>query len=302
MVACLFLFPRGSTAQSTTQYQFLPAGNFSGATYTVPLAASVNQIVGDYWVPGGVHAYVQTGKTLLKAEPLGSLDAYLSGINGKGVAAGGYCPKGCNPETGQHGYTYDSNTGKIRTINFPMQGAATTAFGINDYGVVVGGYCPSNNVCPSGAANPTDDGFVDDHGVFTTLNFPDAQATSAFAINNAGTIVGFYLINNTGPHAFLYENGNFTNIDFPGSDYSIATAINTLGTVAGLFADSAGLHGFTYNNGTFAQIDKPGATGTGVTGINDRDVLVGLWYPTKGEENFRAVPVAPEIVPGLPDQ
>jgi len=216
---------------------------------------------------------------------------------------GGYCTTkgGCNPEAGEHGYEFDSFTGAFREINFPMTGTATTAYGINDFGVVVGGYCPNAVSCPQGLFSPASDGFIEDNGVFTTLDFPAAQATSAAAINNAGTIVGYDVINNTGPHAFLYENGIFTNIDFPGSGYTIATAINNLGVVAGLFSDSTGLHGFIYDNGTFAQIDKPGATGTGVTGINDRNVLVGAWYPTLGVQNFRAVRVSPDLLPGIPE-
>jgi chitinase len=132
----------------------------------------------------------------------------------------------------------------------------------------------------------------------TTINYPGAQATSAVAVNNAGTVVGYYDINDTGPHAFLYQNGNFTNIDYAGSNYTAATAISNFGVVAGYFSSlTTGLHGFTYYNGTFTQVDKPGATGTAVTGINDHNDLFGVWYPTIGEENFRAVPLAASVQP-----
>jgi probable HAF family extracellular repeat protein len=279
------------TAQAGWRYQFSAAGNFPGATATVPLAVGLLHIVGEYQVPGGVHAYVQTGNLFVKAEPSGSLDSYLSGVNRHGVAVGGYCPKGCNPETGQSGYTFDSKTGRIQIIVFPMTGAATTAYGINDLGTIVGGYCPNNNVCPSGAFNPATDGFVDANGVFTTLNYPGANATSPFAVNNAGTIVGFYTINLTGPHAFLYQNSTFTTIDFPGSGYTLATSINNFGVVAGLFADSTGVHGFTYDKGTFTQVDKPGALSTGVSGINDHNELVGTWNTLTASETFKATPI-----------
>jgi probable HAF family extracellular repeat protein len=222
------------------------------------------------------------------------LESYLSGINGYGTAVGGYCPQGCNPETGQHGYTYDLKSGKIETISFPLTGAATTAYGINDAGTIVGGYCPNNSVCPSGAFNPTADGFIDTGGVFTTLNYPGANATTAFSINDAGAIVGYYTINLTGPHAFLYEGGTFTNIDYPGSNYTLALAINKAGVVAGYFTSTSGaLHGFTYSNGTFTQIDRPDSPGgTAVTSINDLNDLVGVWYPSTGfGQTFKAIPV-----------
>jgi probable HAF family extracellular repeat protein len=229
--------------------------------------------------------------------PPGSKTSYLTGINRYGLAVGGYCPGGCDPETGQLGYAYDVVTGKIRTISFPERDTASTAYGVNDAGVVVGGYCPEALVCPQGLFNPTNHGFIDVNGVYSTLDYPGAQATSAFAINNAGTIVGFYTINNTGPHAFLYQNGAFATIDFPGSGYTVATAINNSGAVAGLFSSSTGVHGFVYFNGSFSQIDRPDATSTAVTGINDHNELVGTWNPTIGQKNFRAIPVA---VPAQP--
>ncbi len=236
--------------------------------------------------------YVQTGKSFITAEPSGSKTAYLSGINIHGLAVGGYCPLDCNPEAGQHGYTYNTRTGKTYSFDFPLKGAGTAAYGINDFGVIVGGYCQDSLVCPQGPSNPASHGFVDDHGVFTTLDFPNAQATSAFAINDSGTIVGYYLVNNTGPHAFLYENGAFTTIDPPGAVIAEALSVNNSGKVAGLFTGSPGsVHGFVYYRGKFTQVDKPGTNGTAVTGINDRSDLIGVWYPPIGFPiPFKAIP------------
>lgn len=284
------LYLTALAGQTGWHYKFAPAGNFPGAYYSVPLGVSLHHIVGYDAVPGANNAYIQTGQTFVNAAPPGTVTSYLTAINRYGVAVGGYCDKGCNVEAGAHGYTYDLRTGKTRTVDFPLAGAATTAYGINDAGTIVGGYCPNNAVCPSGLSNPASDGFVETNGVFTTLNYPGAQATSAFAINNEAMIVGFYLVNNTGPHAFLYQNGKFQNIDYPGSGYTIATAINNLGVVAGTFSSPTGVHGFTYHKGTFAQIDEPGTVTTGVTGINDRNDLVGTSNLKVGFENFKAVP------------
>ncbi|HVI09646.1 MAG TPA: hypothetical protein VND65_15260 [Candidatus Binatia bacterium] len=276
--------------QKAADYRFAPAGAFPSSNYTIPLGVSDDHIVGYYSTTGANNAYVQMGTTFVDAAPFSSVTSYLTSINKQGTAAGGYCPRGCNEEAGAHGYTYDVTTGKMNVIDFPLPGAATTAYGINDAGTVVGGYCPSATSCPQGAFNPASDGFVEKAGTFTTLNYPGAQATSAFAINDPGVVVGYYLISNTGPHAFLYESGKFKNIDFPGSGYTIATAINNHGVVAGLFSSSTGVHGYTYSNGTFTQVDKPGAVSTAVTGINDLGELVGTFNKTIGQENFKAVP------------
>jgi probable HAF family extracellular repeat protein len=296
LFALVLLCLTALTAQTGLHYKFAPAGNYPGATYTVPLAISFAHIVGYYVTPFVNHPYIQTGSAFLDAAPPGTSTSYLSGINKNGIAVGGYCSAsgGCNPEVGEVGYTYNFKTRKIQTITFPLAGAATTAFGINDLGTIVGGYCPNAVVCPQGAFSPASDGFIDTNGVFTTLNYPGAQDTSAFAINNSGAVVGDYIINNTGPHAFLYQSGTFTNIDFPGSNYTEATAINNLGVVAGFFTSTSGAaHGFTYSNGTFTQIDRPDSpNGSGVTGINDRGDLVGVWYPSTGfGKTFEAIPV-----------
>jgi uncharacterized membrane protein len=160
------------TAQSGWQYKFAQAGNFPGAYYTTPLGASVAHIVGWYATSGANNAYIQSGASFVDAAPPGSITSYLSAINGLGTAVGGSCPKGCNPYTGQYGYTYDFKTGKIRTIKFPMTGAATTAYGINDSGTIVGGYCPNAVVCPQGAFSPASDAFIERKGVFNNDQLP----------------------------------------------------------------------------------------------------------------------------------
>ena len=294
LIALVLFSTTALVAQTPWHYKFEQAGSFPGAYYTTPLGLSSYHIVGEYDAANGVHAYIQTATSFITAEPSGSLESYLSGINSYGTAVGGYCPQGCNPETGQHGYTYDLKTGKIEVIDFPVTGAATAAYGINDSGVIVGGYCPKAVVCPQGAFSPASDGFMDNNGTFTTIDFPGAQDTTAFAINNSGAIVGYYIINNTGPHSFLYQNGRFTNIDYPGSNFTLALAINKFGVVAGYFTTTSGaLHGFTYSKGIFSQIDRPNSPGgTAVTSINDLNDLVGVWYPLTGfGQTFKAIPV-----------
>src|SRR5258708_2147971 len=144
------------TAQTGWHYKFSQAGNFPGAYYSVPLGVSLTHIVGYYAVSGANNAYVQTGNSFVDAAPPGSITSYLTAINRKGLAVGGFCssPGGCNPEAGAQGYTYDSRTGKIRTIAFPMTGAATTAYGIHHTCCIVGGYVHHKPVCPHSPVSP----------------------------------------------------------------------------------------------------------------------------------------------------
>ncbi len=282
----------GIAAAGQSSYLFHAAGTYPRAFETSPIGVSLEHTVGYYFYVNGVEgAYIQTGGNFIAAQPAGSRSAYLSGINVSGVAVGGYCPSGCNALSGEHGYTYDFTTGAITTIDYPGITNATTAYGINDLGAVVGGYCPGSFTCSAGAIEPTGKAFLYQNGIFKTLRFPGSGATEANAINNAGTIVGVYIYNLTGPHAFLYQNGVYKNIDFPNANLTVATAINNAGVVARHFQDKNFIiHGFTYQAGVFSQVDMPGALSTAVEGINDRNQLVGAWFPSSGIKNFRAVP------------
>jgi uncharacterized membrane protein len=272
-------------------YRFRLAGNFPGANYTVPFGISATRIVGYYSAPGVLDSYVQTGKAFVQVVPFGAVTSYLFAINRNGLAVGGYCVPGCNPYTGEHAYTYDDSTGAVTSIDFP--GAiSTTGYGISDLGKIVGGYCSASIVCPPGPFLPADHGFLDDNGVFTTLDFPGAEATEATGINSAGVIIGTYDVNLTGPHSFIYQNGVYTNIDFPGANFTSASSINNNGVVAGLFQDKNFVtHGFLYFKGKFTQIDAPGALQTGLSAINDSNDLVGLVYPSIGSQPFKGIPV-----------
>ena len=91
--------------------------------------------------------------------------------------------------------------GRYTTIDVPGA-AATIAVDVNDFGVVVGFYFTSNG---------TEHGFIDRHGVFTTVNDPHAgtasgQGTVAFAINNRGIIVGIYADSHGTTHGFELNN------------------------------------------------------------------------------------------------
>lgn len=63
-------------AQTTEQYDFLPAGNFPGAYYSVPLGVSLKHIVGYYVASGANNAYIQSGVSFLDAAPSGSNTSY----------------------------------------------------------------------------------------------------------------------------------------------------------------------------------------------------------------------------------
>ena len=119
---------------------------------------------------------------------------------------------------------------------------------------------------------------------FTTIDYPGADETSIFGINNSGQIVGSYT-DSTGQHGFILDGGNFTTIDYPGAQYSYVRGINDSGQIVGSYTDSTGQHGFILDGGNFTTIDYPGGWLSSVHGINDSGQIVGR-YADSGYRGF----------------
>jgi probable HAF family extracellular repeat protein len=277
----------GLAVEAAQHYTFSTAGNvplpFTTAT---PIAVSLTHIVGYYITPSASNAYIQTGSLFITPAPKTATSSYLSGINRHGVAVGGYCTNGgCAQLNADRGYIYNFTTGKIRTFTVSFKGQTTIAYGINDFGDIVGGYCQGPSGCPPGVVQAPTHGFLFSRNTYTTLDYPDplVTGTQCNAINDAGTIVGWYETDHT-ENGFIYHNGTYSLLDFPGAMATFPSAINNSGVVAGTFQDAnVNAHGFTYQNGTFTQVDVPPqqAIVTGVSGINDDGVLVGVYVNYK---------------------
>jgi probable HAF family extracellular repeat protein len=142
----------------------------------------------------------------------------------------------------------------------------TSANAINNLGQVVG---------QNGAA-----GVLYSNGAYTAVNFPGADLTPPFGINDHGTIVGVYQVSDGQgftQHGFIYSNGTYTTFDYPGSPSTYLGGINNADQLVGSFCNSTCQvgHGFLVTGTTYTQIDYPGAQGTAVYGINNNGVLVG---------------------------
>lgn len=115
--------------------------------------------------------------------------------------------------------------------------------------------------------------------------------TTATGINNAGQIVGWYLVQpGQVHHGFLYSGGTYITLDDPlaGNPFTIsgtlANGINATGQVVGFYGtDSGVIHGFLYSGGsggTYTTIDDPLAVNTYAYAINVTDQIVGSYQDT----------------------
>jgi len=144
-----------------------------------------------------------------------------------------------------------------------------------------------------------------DSYTYTTLNPPGgynagAEGICSYAINNAGTVVGWY----KGGVGFSLSNGVLTNLYPPGlnpySYITFPTGINDVGTIVGWYYNGNGVtSSFTLSNGGYTILNYPGTnypgadgTATEATGINNTGMVVG-WYTTGGNVYpFEATPPA----------
>ena len=176
----------------------------------------------------------------------------------------------------------------ITTID--IRGSVTTfANDINDRGDVVGAYTASDGRTR---------GFLwsgDDNDV-AVIEFPDAQLTAIFGVNNRREMVGhYYLCEVRDPagvcallgegHPFVFRDGVFTPIDIPvGASSLVPYDINNRGDIVGTYSVSVEHvgsfpRGFLIDqHGTFHTVDLPNDPSTWeLRGINDQGDTVGYF-------------------------
>ncbi len=116
---------------------------------------------------------------------------------------------------------------------------------------------------------------------YMNIDYPGAYATTPTAVNDSGSVVGYYLQSQYGStHGFLYAGGVYTTIDDP-EGTTFPEGINNSGEITGVIeVGQTEIHGFTYVNGVFTTFDYPGYSGsTNGQGINNSNEIVGIYAP-----------------------
>lgn len=141
--------------------------------------------------------------------------------------------------------------------------------------------------------------------------------TQALAMNDKGTIVGFYTDDKVVPHAFIRSaDGKYTSFEAPKAGIgaylnqgTVPYSINERGEIVGQYEDASNVYyGFIrHPDGHFDVVDAPGADttadsghGTEILSNNDEGETAGIYVDAKGVEHsfFRTKEgVVTEIVP-----
>ncbi len=118
----------------------------------------------------------------------------------------------------------------------------------------------------------------------TTLDYPGADRTFAWGINNSNIISGYHQDNNNAnQHGFFYNGSNYTELNHPDAIAGSATRgydINDTGYITGYYTDSDIVrHGFIYNGSSYTtfDVDFPEVSHTFSYGINDSNNVVGSY-------------------------
>jgi hypothetical protein len=147
-------------------------------------------------------------------------------------------------------------------------------------------------------------GFLLRGGMFVSVDFPGADYTDLWKINDYGQMAGRYrTTGNEKFHLFVLSGGNFLPLpDFAGAAQMAPTSVagnhsgfNGNGDLVTAYCDStpvqknnfnanmlSSMHGLLLSGGVYAPIDFPGAQGTAAFGINDSGVIVGCYVDPSG--------------------
>ena len=219
---------------------------------------------------GSVHGFVVQAGQMTKIDLPGATLTEPLRINKAGVVVGVWV----DAHGKEGGFTY--RNGAFKTFQV---GASMFVTGFNDSGTVLGYYnnnagsvqqgfiriagrvkkvviANSKLVNPTGlnAANsfvgyfnddavpdPNLSGFVQSGTTFTLVNYPHTKVSQAAAINDQGTIAGYYQPNGSQTlFSYVYDGTNFSKVGPKGSSEVDAGAINNAGQVAGNFNNGSG--------------------------------------------------------------
>ena len=247
------------------QAQALAAGNYT-VTADVSDAAGNPAVEATQAIAVTKAAAAYTYTTL---DVVGSTFTGATAINGAGEVAGYYKES----SGGVHGLLYDG--GSYTAFDAPGSTSAnayTVALAINNAGEIAGTY----------DSRTASHGYLDNGGVYITLDPPGSIGTIALAINGTGEVAGWYVNSGFQDYGFLYDGSSYTTLNPAGSTYTQATAINGAGEVAGIFGDPSGYHGFLYDHGSYTTLDAPGSTLTIAEAINDTGVVAGYYQDSAG--------------------
>jgi uncharacterized membrane protein len=160
----------------------------------------------------------------------------------------------------------------LATYDYPGVGNSTTGAGINERGEIAGFYTDST-LLPRGFVRLRNGDFR------PPIVEPNGTSTSAWSVNLARTVSGFFVNpDDNAIHGFLLSGNVFTQFDVAGAVSTTLHTINDAGDFVGAFTDAAQFsQAFLNIGGSTTVIAIPGALFNTAEGINGADDVVGFY-------------------------
>jgi uncharacterized membrane protein len=265
------LFTVAATAGESPKLTFtFTKANIRGALEThINGVNNAGVTVGSYRDKSSEHGYILNGKKLTKLEvPKGQQNSTIAnGVNPDGAISvvGVYN----TPDGVPVGFLYKN--GKYTDIPGPKGALLSSASSINDRGAIVGWYVDSNGVMRGfllrgkkyttldvpGATEGTlamginKNGWIVLNGynstsatsaltknngkTYKTINVPDAVASFANGLDNAGDVVYEWLDSTHSAHGALLRGGRYYKFDYPKAVFTVGGGINDKNTIVGWY-------------------------------------------------------------------
>ncbi|HLK60879.1 MAG TPA: hypothetical protein VKU00_30220 [Chthonomonadaceae bacterium] len=197
-----------------------------------------------------------------------------------------------------HGHAAIYSSGGFTDLGVLAPYTDSQAVAINDAGQVA---CTTAQSPIPGNSLTTERSFLYSNGTITDLGSLGGERVDAYAINNAGQIVGVATI---GPdpysdtHAFLYTKGQMTDLGvLTGGQTSYAYSINTQGQAVGLGTTNgrSNPHAVFFTQGAVVDLNDRITANSGwelvtATGINDVGQIVGFGTWNGRQHGFLLTP------------
>lgn len=294
------------TAAAT--YRFKTLNNAHDRTFNQLLGINNEGLIAGYFGSGAhgrpnkgyrLHSPYRQGDYASENFP-GSRQTQVTGLNDLGVTVGFWSTQN-KVSMVNNNLGFYARGGHFHEVNFPASSSASPPvdqlLGVNDSNVAVGFYTNGQGVNRGYEYNIKTSRFsrVLLHGL---RNLSPSVSLTATAINNSGSVAGFYTISGGTTFGFLRTaSGHVTKLAVAGASMTQPFGVNDLGEVVGAYTVGAGssavTHGFTWTRAHgFSTVDDPHGIGTTlINGVNDRGDLVGFYTATGGNtDGMLAVP------------
>jgi probable HAF family extracellular repeat protein len=277
-------FTTTSTALAQVRFEILDLNDLNDTIIAVPITINDQGVITGYSHMDNPNMPVATVWTNGRATSLGSVpgdqasEAYATNSSGLTVGTSMYIehnhliyiyPTGVIFENGQ---VTELETLILSGENWELLSTED----INDAGQIIGTGRDLDLKEPIS--------YMFEDGIMTELGTLGGYATTPYAINQAGLIVGQSWTSGGQNHAFLWENGTMTDLGTFGGRDSRALDINELDQIVGGSEMTGGRErAVLWADGRSIDLGTLGGEQANANGINDRGQIVGFstdenWY------------------------